>query len=207
MSSRSRVILGNHRQHHRCSPSCTAADMPYRLLVAAIARASALDIRRAPAGPLVEPCPAISRPNIQSRRSRHRTQIGSSPSHEPGLLVFDRKRWEVTPPLPQAQRAQGLAAQEIFFDYVPTSSVTSRIVQDARDCLYSFDIPRSTSAPAVALRSPRNRSLSDVSQAPSTGSSSTLSHSKPMTICPRFNATLGFITLWQPCVDKTKRSS
>jgi len=68
--------------------------MPYRLLVAAIARASALDIRRAAAGPLVEPCPAISRPNIQSRRSRHRTQIGSSPSHEPGLLVFDRKRWE-----------------------------------------------------------------------------------------------------------------
>lgn len=112
-----------------------------------------------------------------------------------------------TPPLPQAQRAQGLAAQEFFFDYVPTSSVTSRKVQDARDCLYSFDIPRSTSAPAVALRSPRNRSLSDVSQAPSTGSSSTLSHSKPMTICPRFNATLGFITLWQPCVDKTKRSS
>lgn len=104
--------------------------MPYRLLVAAIARASALDIRRAAAGPLVEPCPAISRPNIH-------------------LLVFDRKRWEATPPLPQAQRAQGLAAQEFFFDYVPTSSVTSRIVQDAETAytasIYLDRLPRQQS--------------------------------------------------------------
>ena len=159
---RARVTSCEHGRHYKCSPDCSAALAPYNLLTAAIGRASAMDMRRAATKASSEPPSPNVRPSLQSRRSRQGTPTTDLPSPSHGLLTFDRKQWEVTPPLPHRELFKDQEGSGGYFsDYLRPSDPTAAL--EEVDPRYGLELPRSSSAPAVALMTLSEHSPSDAS--------------------------------------------
>ena len=161
-SPRARVTSCDHGRHYKCSPECSAALAPYNLLTAAIGRASAMDMRRAAARPSSEPSSPILRPSLQSRRSRQGSPTSDLPPSSHGLLAFDRKQWEFTPPLPRRELSKDQEASEGYFSDYTRSSNPIAALEEA-DPQYGFELSRSSSAPTVALITSGEHSPSDAS--------------------------------------------
>ncbi|WVF66727.1 hypothetical protein IAT40_001469 [Kwoniella sp. CBS 6097] len=186
ITQRVRAASGGHDRHLRCAPDCAAAEAPYHFLSTVIGRASINDFhkttvraikRKAPRDEDIEmdEQPAV-RPNIQTRRSRARTSSIQGPvtppfqepvaQNELKPLAFDRKWMMSTPPLPPVDHMRDPPRGGDFFaDYSqPNINVTSNAVLfHGTEPIFDFDIPRSSSAPAVPLVGTRDRGFSDAS--------------------------------------------
>lgn len=145
---------------HRCGPECRAATPPYQLLVAAIGRASVLNMRDLKVSPSTSGELHVEqsrRPSIQTRRSWTRDADLVAPPAE--LLHFNRKEWERTPPLPLPPVS---GHQQDAFDFTLKNAIASSNEDHAS--LLAIGVsplislsghPRSSSAPAGA-RSPKD---------------------------------------------------
>ncbi|WVW79698.1 hypothetical protein I302_101668 [Kwoniella bestiolae CBS 10118] len=197
---RQRAASGGHDSNLRCAPDCTAAEAPYHLLSTVIGRASVNDIRRTTSKPIKrkaptdediemeeEPVPHTARPNIQTRRSRTRTSSYHDPIspllNDPILkpLTFDRKLLQSTPPLPPVDHLRDPPLEGDFFANYHKSGLGSHMTSNAVllhgvEPELEFDLPRSSSAPAIPLLAQRDRGLSDASAA-SAVSADALAHS------------------------------
>ena len=166
LPTRTRAFSGaQHAFHQRCSPDCTAAVAPYQMLNTAIGKASANDAHKAAAmSANASPLPAVPL-NLQSRRGRQRTAPSAPLSHEPGLLVFDRKLWESTPPLPAVECSKNPSASGGCLPGCDhTSHFMASAILDEKSREFELTLPRSSSTPAVALLFSRDRSFSTASE-------------------------------------------
>ncbi|WVQ94340.1 hypothetical protein IAU59_001419 [Kwoniella sp. CBS 9459] len=195
LTQRVRAASGNHDRQLRCAPDCVAADAPYHLLSTVIGRASVNDFHRSTIRAIkrkasrdedieMDEQPAV-RPNIQTRRSRARTSSLQGPFTPPTEqpidqnllkpLAFDRKWMMSTPPLPPADcMGDPPRGGDFFADYSQSRSnanaTSNAVLFQGSEPIFDFDIPRSSSAPAVPLAETRDRGFSDAS----TGSSGSI---------------------------------
>nr|XP_018264341.1 uncharacterized protein I303_02507 [Kwoniella dejecticola CBS 10117]OBR86499.1 hypothetical protein I303_02507 [Kwoniella dejecticola CBS 10117] len=185
---RQRATSGSHDSNLRCSPDCTAAEVPYHLLDTVIGRASVSDLRRITTKPIKrkaaddediemeeELTPSATRPNIQTRRSRTRTSFQGPGPVTPVFgnsfakpLAFDRKLLQSTPPLPPVDHLRDPPLEGDFFaNYLKSGlgihMTSNAILAHGIEPELPFDLPRSSSAPAVPLLAQRDRDLSDAS--------------------------------------------
>ncbi|KAK6906901.1 hypothetical protein I203_100890 [Kwoniella mangroviensis CBS 8507] len=137
-----------------------------------------------------------ARPNIQTRRSRTRTSsyLGpSSPFSSDSFakpLTFDRKLLQSTPPLPPVDHLRDPPLEGDFFANYHKSGLGARMTSNAVllhgvELELEFDLPRSSSAPAIPLLAQRDRGLSDASAASAISADVLGVHSKITTQFPR----------------------
>ncbi|KAK4685428.1 hypothetical protein P7C73_g4722, partial [Tremellales sp. Uapishka_1] len=155
---RGRVISRGHGKHLKCSPDCTAAEPPYRFLKSIIGRASRLGTRNILHTAFASFETPQTQSSLQKRRVHRQTPVTPpiNNSHDWKPLMYDRKLWEMTPPLPPTRKVS--PDSDFFSFYGP---LTSPAVLQYTSPDLEVEIARPSSAPTIPASPARERSVSE----------------------------------------------